>query len=135
VRDLEWTVLSTGDAGIEAPSPRGSEAHGTEEYLGLGAMRSRPRRNVGSLRPNPPSRTFAEPTGPSSEDAGKPVDRVDEGPHIVIGRINVDVVPPPATQASAAAPRPGPLTAASVSVIGSLGGGIRPNLRLSLRHR
>src|SRR5262249_40763505 len=63
-----------------------------------------------------------------SADAG-------EGPRIVIGRINVEVVPPPAAQPSTAAPRPRPLTAASASVIGPLSGDIRPSLRLSLRHR
>jgi hypothetical protein len=57
----------------------------------------------------------------------------DESPRIVIGRINVEVVPPAAQQV-ATAPGPRPLTAAAVSVIGPLGG-VRPNMRLSLRYR
>lgn len=57
----------------------------------------------------------------------------DESARIVIGRINVEVVPPVAQQV-ATAPQPRPMTAASVSVIGQLGG-VRPNMRLSLRYR
>lgn len=56
-------------------------------------------------------------------------------PAVVIGRINVEVVPQPPAVATAPAARSGPLTAASVSVIGPLRTGVRPNLRFSLRQR
>jgi hypothetical protein len=56
-------------------------------------------------------------------------------PQVVIGRITVEVIPQMAIAAPAAPSRSGPLTAASVSVIGPLGGGISSNLRLSLRQR
>lgn len=54
-------------------------------------------------------------------------------PAVVIGRINVEVVPQ--SPATAPAAHSGPLTAASVSVIGPLRTGVRPNLRFSLRQR
>jgi hypothetical protein len=59
----------------------------------------------------------------------------ERGPSVVIGRINVEVVPTPTEPRPAAASAPRPLTAESVSVIGPLGGNDRPGLRLGLRHR
>lgn len=56
-------------------------------------------------------------------------------PAVVIGRINVEVVPQSPSVTTASASRSGPLTAASVSVIGPLRTGVRPNLRFSLRQR
>ena len=55
-------------------------------------------------------------------------------PQVVIGRIDVEVLPPPAA-APVASSRSGPLTAASVSAIGPLRGQIRSNVRFSLRQR
>ena len=57
-----------------------------------------------------------------------------ESPRISIGRINVEVIRETAPDTTVAT-SPKPLTAASVSVIGPLGGGVRPNVRLSLRQR
>lgn len=57
-----------------------------------------------------------------------------ESPQVVIGRVNVEVVSPPASEGTAK-PRSEPLTAASMSVIGSLGRGVSSNVRLSLRQR
>jgi hypothetical protein len=134
--DFAWPVSSTDDGGVEAPSPDSSEAHDAERHLDQGAMRTQPdqqARKVSPSRLEPPARTFAEQIGQSPIDASMPAAGPDEGPRVFIGRINIEVVPPPATQPSTAAPRP--LTAASVSVIGPLGGGIPSNLRLSLRHR
>ncbi len=57
-------------------------------------------------------------------------------PRVVIGRLDIEVVPsaPPAETGSAgAAPRP--LTAAAISQIGPLGSGVRSNQLLSLRQR
>jgi hypothetical protein len=56
-------------------------------------------------------------------------------PRVVIGRINVEVVPQKAPEAPVSTTKPGPLTANSVSVIGPLRGRMPANLRLSLRQR
>ncbi|MCM1983260.1 hypothetical protein [Lyngbya confervoides] len=58
---------------------------------------------------------------------------VPAAPQVVIGRVNVEVVTPPASPSAAA--KPGPQTAESVSVIGPLSGRLPTNLRLSLRGR
>lgn len=132
--DPEWPDVSTGDARIEAPSTRRSEADDTGEHLEQqGNGRNRPPHKVSSLRPKPPIRTLDETAGASFEDTETSATRAEESPNLVIGRINVEVVPPPAVPSSTAAPRP--LTAAAASVIGPIGGSIHPNLHLSLRHR
>jgi hypothetical protein len=59
----------------------------------------------------------------------------EQGPRVVIGRINVELVPPSAEPRKTAASAPRPLTAESVSVIGPLGGNDPPSLRFGLRHR
>ena len=87
------------------------------------------------LEPSPRAITLAQHRDAISPEAVESVGRPDQGPRVVIGRINVEVVPPPAEPKTSTASRPGPLTAASASVIGPLTGGIRSNLRLSLRHR
>ncbi len=56
-------------------------------------------------------------------------------PQVVIGRINVEVVPPPPASQTDVQSFSGPVTAESASVIGPLGGGIRPYVRYSLRQR
>jgi hypothetical protein len=109
--------------------------HPALEALGIAADVAKSVASTGGIRPKPPNRILAEPTGPLPIEANASAAGIDAGPRIVIGRINVEVVPPPAAPASAAAPRSGPLTAASASVIGPLSGDIRPHLRLSLRHR
>lgn len=137
VADVAWSVSSTGGMHPDMPSPGDAQTGSTSRQFGPGAVRTRSvrqTRQVDSLRPTPPRRTLAEPTGAAPEEATTPAARVDEGPRVIIGRINVEVVPPPAAP-QGTTPPPGPLTAASVSVIGPLSGGIRPNLRLSLRHR
>ena len=96
-------------------------------------MRSvRSTRPVDSARLEPSPRALDEPT---PGDTATFSAEANEGPRVVIGRINVEVVPPPAAPPSTAAPRPGPLTAASASVIGPLGGGVPVDRHLSLRYR
>jgi hypothetical protein len=134
----EWSVFSTDAIDAHEPIPGRSQARSASRGVGYGAVRTRSLQQARQADSNflePLPYALAEhieqtPTGSSMStgDAG-------ESPRIVIGRINVEVVPAPAAQPRTTAPRPGPLTAASVSVIGPLGGGIRPNLRLSLRHR
>jgi hypothetical protein len=62
-------------------------------------------------------------------------DKHEQEPRVVIGRINVEVVQPVAEAKTSAPPRPGPLTAESVSIIGPLSRSIRSNLRLNLKYR
>jgi len=115
-----------------------SQTGNAARRFGPGAVHTRSirqTRQVDSTRLEPLPGALAEHFKPLLERAGEPGADADEGPRVVIGRINVEVVPPPARPPSTAAPRPGPLTAASVSVIGPLGGGVSSNLRLSLRHR
>jgi hypothetical protein len=134
--DFEGPGSSAGDARVEAPSPSSSEARDGERHLDRGAVHTQPAqraRKVSPPRLEPLARNFAEQIGPLPVGASVPAADADESPHVSIGRINVEVVSPPTAQPSPAAPRP--LTAASVSVIGPLSGGVRPNLRLSLRHR
>jgi hypothetical protein len=85
------------------------------------------------LRPLP--RVFTPPSkGDSRSDEGGDGSAY-RGPRVAIGRINVEVVPAPAKSQTSTSVRPGPLTAASVSVIGSLSGRVRMNRRLGLRYR
>jgi hypothetical protein len=93
----------------------------------------RPESEIDSPRLEPKMPVFIDGVEPSAGDSAASPAAVDHGPRVVIGRIDVEVVPP-AVQQGTSAPRSGPLTAASVSVIGPLGG-IRPNMRLSLRYR
>lgn len=134
----DWPVTSPGGMGAEAPSPASSQIHRGSRHFDRGsAVQTRSIRHAqaDSTRLEPSARALDEHSEPAPMDSSRYTAGAGEGPRVVIGRINVEVVPPPAVQPSTAAPRPGPLTAASVSVIGPLGGGIRPNLRLSLRHR
>jgi hypothetical protein len=122
----------------EALSPGDSQTGNASRQFGPGVVHTRSIRQVHQVdlpRLEPSPQAFAEHLEPPPMDASVSANEVGEGPRVIIGRINIEVVPPPAAQQITAAPRPGPLTAASVSVIGPLSGGIRPNLRLSLRHR
>jgi hypothetical protein len=135
----EWSISSTDATREHEPIPGSSQTRSPARQFGHKAIvRTRSlqeARQVDSTRLEPSPRTLAEHFEPPLESTSKPTADAGEGPRIVIDRINVEVVSPPAASQSTAAARPGPLTAASVSVIGPLGGGIRPNLRLSLRHR
>jgi hypothetical protein len=73
-------------------------------------------------------------TSTSDEEAAS--EAVEERePRIVIGRINVEVIPAAPEPAKAAPARPKPLTAAAASVIGPLSTGVRTGRLLSLRYR
>ncbi|HEX5732110.1 MAG TPA: hypothetical protein VF131_04665 [Blastocatellia bacterium] len=87
------------------------------------------------LKPSPramPSPALREP--PSSEML-EAADRSEREPQLVIGRINVEVVPPAGEPKTSTQSRNGPLTAESVSVIGPLRRRVHSSLRLSLKHR
>jgi len=71
----------------------------------------------------------------TSSQAFQTSDKTDQEPRVVIGRINVEVVPPVAESKTTAPPRPGPLTAESVSVIGPLSRRVGSSLRLNLKYR
>jgi hypothetical protein len=87
------------------------------------------------LEPLPRAITAPQQRESISPDDAASSDETEQGPRVVIGRVNVEVVSPPAEPKTSTASRPGPLTAESVSVIGPLSKGVRSNLRLSLRHR
>jgi hypothetical protein len=132
----------TRDAGVPADWSAGEPAAPTPPFSAeTETPRPPPRRSAEAgpplLQPSPRAITLAQHRDAISSDAVESAGRPDQdqGPRVIIGRINVEVVPPPAEPKTSTASRPGPLTAASVSVIGPLTGGIRSNLRLSLRHR
>jgi hypothetical protein len=87
------------------------------------------------LEPLPRAITAPQQRESIAPDGAASSDETEQGPRVVIGRINVEVVSPPVEPKTSATSRPGPLTAESVSVIGPLSRGVRSNLRLSLRHR
>ena len=129
---------STGGIHPEALSLGDSQTGNAWRQFGPGAVHTRSirqARQVDSTRLEPWARALDEHSEPAPMDSSRYTAGTGEGPRLVIGRINVEVVPPPVVQPSMVVPRPGPVTAASVSVIGPLGGGVRPSLRLSLRHR
>ena len=97
------------------------------------AVRQAQQVDAPSLEPS--TRLLVDRVEPLFEAA--PVSGLDEvvSPRVVIGRINVEVVAPPAVEVPATPSRPGPVTAESVSVIGPLGGRVRSNVRFSLRQR
>lgn len=72
---------------------------------------------------------------PASSEDFQSSDRIEQEPRVVIGRINVEVVPPAAETKTTAQPRPGPLTAESVSVIGPISRRVGSSLRLNLKYR
>jgi hypothetical protein len=87
------------------------------------------------LEPAPqqiPAASALTSTG-DEESASEAVE--DRGPRIVIGRINVEVIPATPEPVKAEPARPKPLTAAAASVIGPLSTGVRSGRLLSLRYR
>jgi hypothetical protein len=134
----EWSISSTDAIREHEPIPGSSQTRSASRGVGYGVVRTRSLQQARQADSNflePLPYALAEHIEQTPTGSSMPTADAGEGPRIVIGRINVEVVSPPAAPQSTAAPRPGPLTAASVSVIGPLGGGIRHNLRLSLRHR
>ena len=83
------------------------------------------------LEPSP--RIFPDPIETSVAAAG--MARADADPREVIDQGNVDGVLPPVSTETKAPSRSGPLTAASVSVIGPLGGNLASRMAFGLRYR
>jgi hypothetical protein len=131
----EPSVSSAAPSRLDSPGPDSLVTQDTHRRVIVDTRSARPARGVDSPRLVPAAHPFAERFEPSPSDAAASAVGPRESPRVVIGRINVEVVTPPAAKQLTSAPRPGPLTAASVSVIGPIGGGVRPNLRLSLRYR
>jgi hypothetical protein len=133
----------TGESPVALGTPSFSQPGSAQirealRHSALADVRSRPAqrvRQVDTTRLEPSARTFAAQVESRPTDASMPTAGANESPRVVIGRINVEVIQPPAAPPSTATPRPGPMTAASASVIGPLSGGVRANLHLSLRHR
>jgi hypothetical protein len=82
-----------------------------------------------------PRPSFAPTAAEPDRDGGIREVEEREEPRVTIGSIHVEVIPAAAEKPSTTPIRQGPLTAASVSVIGPLSGGVRSNRRLSLRYR
>jgi hypothetical protein len=87
------------------------------------------------LEPTPRVILSPGPREPTLYDAFQTSDRIEQEPRVVIGRINVEVVQPAGEIKTTAPPRPGPLTAESVSVIGPLSRRVGSSLRLNLKYR
>lgn len=87
------------------------------------------------LEPSPRAMPSPGLREPSSSRVLEAADRSEREPRVVIGRINVEVVPPAVEPKTSTQSRNGPLTAESVSVIGPLTRRVRSGLRLSLKHR
>jgi hypothetical protein len=87
------------------------------------------------LEPSPRATILQTPQESISSGLLEPAEKREREPRVVIGRINVEVVPPLAEPKTSAVSRPGPLTAESVSVIGTLTRSVRSSRRLSLKYR
>jgi hypothetical protein len=83
----------------------------------------------------PTSIAPASPTSPRSEPLSDDRNNFAEGPRVVIGNINVEVIPPAEAGPKVERHPSKPMTAESASVIGSLSGNIRESRRLNLRYR
>jgi hypothetical protein len=132
-----WTAglrpTPTFSYGTEAGTEGGAES---DEIEASGPRLRRP--SVAGpqlLEPSPRAITSQQQRGSVFPDDDTSSGETEPSPRVVIGRINVEVAPPPVEPKTSATSRPGPLTAESVSVIGPLSRGVRSNLRLSLKHR
>jgi hypothetical protein len=137
---IETNIIAaaTGDYPLAATSPNYLPTREKEKRAGFNHPKTRlvlqeRQDDVPSLEPS--MRSLFDRDGLSFVDAKVLNSDKKESPRIMIGRINVEVVSQTATETRVAASRSAPLTAASVSVIGPLGGGVSSNLRLSLRQR
>lgn len=132
-----WSASPRSTATSSYSAEGGDEGRAeSDEIEASGSQLRRP--SVASpqlLEPSPRVITAPQQRESLSHDGDASSDETDQGPRVVIGRINVEVVAPPVEPKTSATSRPGPLTAESVSVIGPLSRGVRSNLRLSLRHR
>jgi hypothetical protein len=87
------------------------------------------------LEPTPPQAPAASARTSAQDQTDAPEEVEDRGPRIVIGRINVEVIPATPEPLKTEPARPKPLTAAAASVIGPLSNGVRSGRLLSLRYR
>jgi hypothetical protein len=87
------------------------------------------------LEPAPPQTAAASARTSARDQDDAPEAVEDREPRIVIGRINVEVIPATPEPAKTEPARPKPLTAAAASVIGPLSNGVRSGRLLSLRYR
>jgi hypothetical protein len=143
-RSLSYPKTNAGDgepspsslerARLDTRPPDSLETRAATRQVSVHTRSVRQQIEVDSPRLEPKTPAAVEHFESSNAEAAATSAATSQSPRIVIGRIDVEVVPPPASERVATAPRPKPLTAASVSVIGPLTG-VRPNLRLSLRYR
>lgn len=132
------SAAPTADASAAIPDPDNFPSRDTAQSVELKEVRPRTvRQTQGVDTPSlEPATSVLANSGESLFEV-MPFSRLNEtvSPQVVIGRIDVEVVPPPAMVPPTETSRSDPLTAASVSVIGSLGGRMRSNVRFSLRQR
>jgi hypothetical protein len=133
--NLEQSPAVTDDFRPQPPLP---SEDGARSPLGSPvAVRRRSVRDTPEVdtapRLEPSPRIFPDPIETSVAAAG--MARADAGPREVIDQGNVDGVPPPVSTETKAPARTGPLTAASVSVIGPLGGNLASRMAFGLRYR
>jgi hypothetical protein len=126
-------------AGIIAPDASEQATPSSQVNAQAAITGARPPRSAEAgpplLEPSPRSLTSPRQRESPSSDDGDSVGRFEQRPRVVIGHINVEVVHTPTESKTSTTSRRGPLTAASVSVIGPLKRGARSDMRLSLRHR
>jgi hypothetical protein len=131
-------ATATGDSPLAVPSPSDSPTREKEKRARFNHSNTRSvlqerQDDLPSLEPS--MHSLSDRNGLRFEDAMVLNSDRKESPRIAIGRINVEVVPQTVPEISGATSRSTPMTAASVSVIGPLGGSVSSNLRLSLRQR
>jgi hypothetical protein len=136
---LQSNSVVRENAGI-ADVPVGEPVTPASPFFAESETPGRPRRRSADsapqlLEPSPRPIRSAQQRESIFSDAAESADTAAQGPRVVIGRINVEVVSTAPEPKASAPSRPGPLTAASVSVIGPLTRGVRSSLRLSLKHR
>lgn len=137
--NLELSPVATDGIRSQDTIPSDSEADARSHPVSPVVVRKRSvhvTRQVDTApRLEPSPRSFPDPIERSLAEPGRDRADADAGPRVAVDHVNVEVVPPPVATETRAPSRPGPLTAASVSVIGPLSGNLSSRLAFGLRYR
>jgi hypothetical protein len=129
VRQLEKIISPTAGDRPQAHPTTGTDQAAVEP-------RSLPAHLATPVTLEPPARSpVSRPAEASSAHVFAPVAVPETTPRVVIGRINVEVIPPPSERRVTQVEPSQPVTAASVSKIGPLRPTLRSNRLFSLRQR